>query len=81
MSKEPNDEGKPAGKDPQGNAEPAQPSTDDQSGSTGRRSPGKEDQGKDTGQGRYGQTGLGGKDKETDGQASYRKSGDKSGHQ
>ena len=74
MSNHPKDKGKPAGKDPHGNSEPAQPDTNDQSGSTGRRSPGKGDQGKDTGQGRYGQTGLGGRDKETDGQASYRKS-------
>jgi hypothetical protein len=72
----------PAGKDPHGTPEPSQPDSTEQSGSTGRRT---DTQGKgtaaDTGQGRYGQTGLGGKrDPETIGQARYRRSGPDGGH-
>ena len=56
---------------------PPQPNTNEQSGSTGRRTETEEKgRGADTGQGRYGQTGFGGKhDHETDGQKWYRKSG------
>jgi hypothetical protein len=56
---------------------PRQPASEDQSGSAGRRTD-ENDRGhdKDTGQGRYGQSGLGGKqERETQGQARYRRSG------
>jgi hypothetical protein len=53
-------------------AKPKQPR--EQSGSTGRRAATGGNDGKDTGQGRYGQTGVAGKQTETDGQANYRES-------
>jgi hypothetical protein len=45
---------------------PAQPTTDEQSGSAGRKTSDKDNPGKDSGQGRYGQSGLGGKQKPVD---------------
>lgn len=62
-------------KDQDRDQEPAQPSSSEQSGSAGRRTAGKSDPGKDTGQGRYGQSGFGGKDGDTMGQEQYKKSG------
>ena len=70
------DQSLPAGKDEKGHTQPAQPSSNEQSGSAGRRTGNDADRGKDTGQGRYGQSGLGGRqDRETDGQSNYRRSG------
>jgi hypothetical protein len=73
----------PAGKNKADDAQPAQPSSSEQSGSAGRRTDVTgESRGKDTGQGRYGQSGLGGKrGHETQGQASYRRSGPDGGRQ
>jgi len=65
------------GSDKEGTPETPQPDSNEQSGSTGRRTDAQE-KGReaDTGQGRYGQTGFGGKhDHETIGQARYRRSG------
>jgi len=53
---------------------PTHPGSNEQSGSTGRPKFDPTNPGKDTGQGRYGQSGVGGKPAETDGQAKYRKS-------
>ena len=71
----------PAGKHQEGDARPAQPSSNEQSGSAGRRSDLTDaSRGQDTGQGRYGQSGLGGRQhRETDGQARYRRSGPEGG--
>ncbi len=56
--------------------QPAQPSSTEQSGSAGRRVAGKSDPGKDTGQGRYGQSGFGGKvSRDTLGQEQFKRSG------
>jgi len=58
-----------------------QPSSNDQSGSTGRRTDKKNlGRDRDTGQGRYGQSGLGGKvNRETMGQKRYKDSGGQPG--
>ena len=57
--------------------DPVRPNPDEQSGSAGRPTGGDPaEQGKDTGQDRYGQSGFGGQqERETIGQASYRRSG------
>jgi hypothetical protein len=76
-SKNPGDRSVPARRDEQGRPEPAQPNSDEQSGSTGRRTnTGELGPTADTGQGRYGQSGFGGKEgRETMGQSRYRQSG------
>ena len=54
---------------------PSQPGSNEQSGSAGRRTDtAGRGLGKSSGQDRYGQSGLGGKGRETAGQAKYRKS-------
>ena len=57
--------------------QPAQPTPTEQSGSAGRQTgDGTGADGKDSGQGRYGQSGLGGKqNRETAGQTRYQRSG------
>jgi len=67
-----------------GKGEPVQPTPEDQSGSTGRPTDTHErGRATDTGQGRYGQSGHGGdsRDRETAGQARYRKSTPDGGEQ
>lgn len=60
--KQQKDKSIPANTNGHGQMEPAQPSVDEQSGSTGRPTGGKGNDGQDSGQGRYGQSGFGGKD-------------------
>jgi hypothetical protein len=68
---------KPDSNERHDSTKPVQPNSDEQSGSTGRPTDTHErGRATDTGQGRYGQTGSGGKTtRETMGQSRYRRSG------